>query len=443
MIKKKKIVKLIQDLKEIDSTIELIEILDYPNEDLTGMPSHLPNLKSLEIKGGKLKTLKGISQFLENLEFFIIENTLIEELDYLPDSLNSLRHFELINNQLRTFNNLYFSFPSLKHFCIIEHSLQSLSNMPQNLPNLYNISITCQLLRNLEGFPANVPNLQFIDIGMTKDQDGFKKYIELNLESIKGLPRIIPRLKKITFVNGNLRNLEYFPSNSPDLDHIVFEKSNIFSFVGFDSLPCTPDISLYSCFIFSFEGISFTKSTHFALWNSTIFGLSYLPKKIFKYLLIKFYSGIGNFKNSLRLTPKGQRLFKNCVNWEVYEQYVPREVNGSFSNWYHLRPAGFDNSIAEDPEEWIFGYHLENSLFYEKEIDTLYNFYKKTSLELAYQYRDNTESLSNDEIERLIHESDYRILRIMEPFLSPKDPVISKIISNKIFNLNNGLKIFK
>ena len=433
----------IQDLREIDSAIEIIEILDYPNHDLTGMPSHLPNLKTLKILGGKLKTLKGISQFLPNLELFIIENTLIEELKYFPNSLNNLKDLRLINNRLKTLKYIHSSFPTLKHFCIIEHSLQSLLYMPQNLPSLYNISITCPLLRNLEGFSANVPYLQYIDIGMTKNQDGFKNYIELNLESFKGLPQFIPRLKKITFVYGNLRNFEYFPVNSPDLDHIIFEKCRIFSFVGFDSLSCTPDITLESSLIFSFEGISFTKSNHLALWNSTIFSLSYLPKKMFKYLLIKFYSGIGNFKNFLQIPPKGLKLFKNCVNWEIYEQYVPREVNRSFSNWYHLRPAGFDNSIAEDPEEWIFGYHLENSLFHLEKIEILYNYYKKTSLEIAYQYRDNTESLSNDEIERLIHESDYRILRIMEPFLSPKDPVISKIISKNTFNLNKGLKIFK
>ena len=75
------------------------------------------------------------------------------------------------------------------------------------------------------------------------------------------------------------------------------------------------------------------------------------------------------------------------------------------------------------------------------QIDDLYKYYRKSPEELAIQYVSHPKSLSNDEIERLIHEAGKSEIKFLENNLAADNLILSKIINRLSVELSNTLKI--
>lgn len=214
--------------------------------------------------------------------------------------------------------------------------------------------------------------------------------------------------------------------------------------------------------------------------NISLYGFSLCDLRSF---LIKYYTNFDNYYIPLSLTPKGMNLLANCVDHEVYITYSPLEFikrnlpcmrpRNFFRDSIHtidkeilhygvnlliqvLNENGFiytgnqdwdENKCPEfyDKSHWVYALNLEEKLFIPSKIDQLFKFYKKSPTHLALQYRKNPKLLPKDQIDRLIHESDHEILKILEDDkysnLRPDDSVISQISQKFTFHIKKG-KIF-
>ena len=76
-------------------------------------------------------------------------------------------------------------------------------------------------------------------------------------------------------------------------------------------------------------------------------------------------------------------------------------------------------------------------------LDRLYEYYKKTPEQIAQDYIDDPKSLPAEEIERLVHEVDPELRKMLENSLPPSDAVIKQIPAKFAFQTQNGLKILK
>ena len=74
--------------------------------------------------------------------------------------------------------------------------------------------------------------------------------------------------------------------------------------------------------------------------------------------------------------------------------------------------------------------------------DELREYYRKNPNQLAKKYVSDPKSLTEDEIERLIHEAGKKEEKLIENKFSINDPVLSKIIGRDSHRLSNGSKIF-
>ena len=78
----------------------------------------------------------------------------------------------------------------------------------------------------------------------------------------------------------------------------------------------------------------------------------------------------------------------------------------------------------------------------ERRFDELVAYYSKTPNKLALQYISDPKSLTEDEMERLIHEMDKKDEKILESQLPLDDPLIKKIMERKSHKLSDGSKIY-
>lgn len=244
-------------------------------------------------------------------------------------------------------------------------------------------------------------------------------------------------------------------------------------------------ISINDCTIDSFEGLDVNnlnildKSKQFAfLFRTTFSSLHGINRTTLQSILIEYFSRFGNLFTPANLTPKGIELLNDCVNQEVNNannplEFVRRNLHRVYPEEYFQRVVlnedikrngvnYFVNILNEngieysgfqiwnddkDPngvgmELWVYALNLEEKLFNPEKIDRLLEFYKKSPTELALEYRSNPKSLSKVKIDRLIHEGDPYILKILEDdkysTLPPDDPIIGQISQKFIVRTKNG-----
>ena len=82
-----------------------------------------------------------------------------------------------------------------------------------------------------------------------------------------------------------------------------------------------------------------------------------------------------------------------------------------------------------------------NQLLITYSYDELREYYRKSPKQLAQEYISDPNSLTKDEIERLIHEAGKKEEELIESKLSIGDPILRKIIERDSHRLSNGSKI--
>ncbi|MFC4323293.1 leucine-rich repeat domain-containing protein [Litchfieldia salsa] len=155
------------------SSIESLNIIKYPNEDLVAL-SNYSNLKKLQLTSTKLKTLKGIDNLINLKAVDLFKCNQLESLESI-DHLESLEEFEAEN--CKKLNNLY---------------------QLSNLTNLKTLLIEdCGKIQSIKPLKYCL-NLIKVWLG------GDTTIIDGNLEVIINLPK----LKEFWFVNKKHYNIK-------------------------------------------------------------------------------------------------------------------------------------------------------------------------------------------------------------------------------------------
>ncbi|MBA7528016.1 hypothetical protein ES705_20199 [subsurface metagenome] len=340
-------------------------------------------------------------------------------------------------------------------------------------------------LHSLKDFPAKLPSLQNIH---------FSKSIIPNLEDLTAQ---MPKLLNISFSGCTIHNLRGIPSN---ID-LVFNDSTINSFEGLE-LPIPHNekeekISLTRCIIRSLAGVS--KPTLHAILIQ--FPKYRFPAKNYVYYYKNKYYEFDNEVNRIKqikeivynknqppLTPNMppdslmKTLNKISINKGIHNYFEPIFLNipkTAMELIEQTKNPNPDNEITldnqmrsvlndfpeidqNDLEECQnacehFGVRFSINVFSEDEkiiihsrdcfipenLERLYQYYRKTARQLAQKYITAPEKLLADQIDRLIHEVDPELRKILENNLPPSDPVISQISAKFTFESVNELKIFK
>ena len=82
------------------------------------------------------------------------------------------------------------------------------------------------------------------------------------------------------------------------------------------------------------------------------------------------------------------------------------------------------------------------NLYEEGKDEELLEYYRRSPKQLALDYISDPNSLTKDELERLIYEIDKKDEKILENSLPVDDPVLNKILERDSLELSNGFKIY-
>ncbi len=323
-------------------------------------------------------------------------------------------------------------------------------------------------ITNLEGLSSKLSKIEHLRItGRRLNSD---VPVPMNFRSFKGLPNKLPMLEDIEIYDSIIQNLETLTAEIPRLKYFRFENCNIHNLKG---IPKTLEgVSFMDCQIDSFEGLDVNNlnildrsAPHIFLHKTSFSSLHGINRITLQSILIEYFSRFENLYALASLTTKGIELLNDCVNSEVNNANNPLEILRR--ELPHIYPSDFGGrGISFDPEikhrgvdyffnnelidypptehwnedkapeyyekdNWIYALSLEDQLFNPEKIARLLDFYKKSPTELAMQYRSDPKSLPKNQIQRLIHESDNLILKILENYefssLQNNDPVIARI----------------
>jgi len=189
--------------------------------------------------------------------------------------------------------------------------------------------------------------------------------------------------------------------------------------------------------------IKFEYSKVHSLTGLTYNWFKYIIKELFNsagsainYLYFNNNNSINRFKEIFKLSSKGMKLLTNCIRWNVFNRYFPKyQMSGHY--YFTDRYPYWDNKIENERNrnfcnsggEWIDAYEISDRIFIDKNLNLLYEYYKKTPLEIAHQYKENPNSVLKDQIDRLKMESDNRVIKVLEPYVPIDDPVLNYLIS--------------
>lgn len=432
-----------------------------PIENFKGLkfPKKLPNLKSIQIRNCPLTSLEGLPSEMPNLKSISIGN--IPNLQNANEFPKEIPEFNITVYNLQELRSLGILMPQTPK----KIKIQTLNGFPKIIPEIDSLFLTnLPELRSLEGLPPQTPKLNSIRL-----QD------LPNLHSFKGLPSKLPRLYKLEIHDVDLLTLRDLPENLHPKFHLKIWNYKPKDSVLFDFAPNTPfeglhiidyiikDFSFMNnfttedfkklriylyferCLIRSFEGFpEFPENTNFKEifdefddnFNITepsitfaigtkIRSLSGLSLHFLKYILPHYSINDKLFD----FAPHGRELFENCIDREYIKRTIS-EQNQTIQMQTEIEQVQILNKRSQ-------------KAFIVEKLPELYEYFKTPILKLAYQYISDPVNMPPDQIERLVHEADYNIRKILENALPPKNPLLLQISQKLSFETANGLKILK
>ncbi|MHA1919379.1 MAG: hypothetical protein ACTSWX_06520 [Promethearchaeota archaeon] len=336
-------------------------------------------------------------------------------------------------------------------------------------------------LRKLPEFLPDTEKIEIYDLNNTI-LDNDPRITPFHVHSFKDLPKSLPKLKIININNSILTNFEDLTAEMPVLKNITLINCKIHNFIGF---PPNIALNIHRSTIDSVEGLQFFVPKNnleelFCLSNSTIRSLGGISRPTIQTILIailnmdfpeKKYNDNVEIEDpefhknrlhqiKLDLPPTAIKLIKNSINLEIERIYSPKHHRNWIFNYefYQTHWHEWKILLKERPDskysytqkfedasqyDWIYGFGLQEKLFYPEKLDILHEYYRKTTRQLAQKYIADRSSLAPEQIERLIHEIDPQLRELLENNLPPTDPVIVKISSKFSFSSVIDLKILK
>jgi len=306
--------------------------------------------------------------------------------------------------------------------------------------------------------PKNLPNLKNIKIQNYKTSKllNIRTSSKYHIQSFKDLPEKLQSLENISIINSNITNFEELTAQIPKLKRIGFSKCYIHDFRGIPK----KNLSIDQSTIESFEGIELfiphrNQDRQILLSDCTIRSFGGVSRSTIQALLIAILCmeyHESPEKINLDLPKTGIELLKQSINPEIERIYCPKYYPqwpyvGKYRNYldeWQLTHDGYEENIENASViQWIYGFHLTEKLFISEKLDHLHEYYKKTTRQLTQDYISEPKSLPPDQIERLVHEVDPEIRKMLENDLPPSDSLVKQISSKFTFSTENGLTILK
>ncbi|WP_369019480.1 hypothetical protein DSAG12_04535 [Promethearchaeum syntrophicum] len=268
----------------------------------------------------------------------------------------------------------------------------NLELLPNSIHHLKGLIIQNVPLNSLKGLPSELSSLRGITI------------TNCPLENLKYIPNSLPNLRGITITSCNLTNLNYFPKINPNLlERLNFHHNQLTSLKG---LP--PELP---------------KLKDFNVNHNNLTSLKYLPKMTTKNIWIEH--------NPLRT------LFN------VSEDLIKRFIDSTYQKTFALSPRGiqlineyrvpFIDEFGNDAFE-VHPNVLKNKIM---------KFYSKPISEIAEKYINHRNTITDDELDRLIWEADFEDRKFLEANLPNTDSILRKINKRLSIKLPSNLTLFK
>jgi Leucine Rich Repeat (LRR) protein len=368
--------------------IHIIQITETDITNLEGFNIDCTNCEQLFITRNKsLASLRGFPSSLPALEVLSLSRNSFSDLDFLPKKLPNLQELRISSNILDSFEGIPSKLPQLTKLLLRKTNIQSFAGLPKKLPNLKILDFDEACLKNFMGLPQHLPNLT--DLRGTENQ----------MSSFKGLPVSLPIIRFINLRGNNLHNLRYFSRSLPKLETLKLENNELESLEGLSAeLPSLNQIRL--------EG-------------NPIRTLSYIPRSILPVVA----------KNIYRFSPQNPQFDPEYPLFPCLEPTVLDLIDQCIK-------TEVDHGLHPD-------YMSDVYCWFDKDaIDTLYDYFRITPLELAQQYI--RASLSKVEVQRLSHEASPRERQLLENANFPADdPILAAISTRLQVNTPLGFKIMK
>ena len=259
----------------------------------------------------------------------------------------------------------------------------------------------------------------------------------------------MPHSVSFCFTHSKISNFIGFPELIGANFSINFRRCEIDSFEGFIS-----DFSKKSLFIIenskinSFEGFpELDNDSDLLIFDSKICNIAGLSRLNLQKVLLALYIAVHlGKKNDILISSKGIQLLGDCIDYHADTDMSSPYYYTTEDKWYNLSVD--ESMLDEDSEEnedyimdRLYIKSLEKDLIIPEKVDLLYDYYKRNKFELAYQYRDDPRSLSEDEIEKLLSEGNHEVLKILENSVPSNDPILLKMIEKFAIRTKKGFKI--
>ncbi|MHA1645953.1 MAG: hypothetical protein ACTSVL_00120 [Promethearchaeota archaeon] len=337
------------------------------------------------------------------------------------------------------------------------------------------------------------------DIKKLRELNFYRNFEEI---SFKELPEVMPELETIRFYNCIINNLEDLKAKMPNLNSMRFSDCLIHKFHG---IPKSIEIVLHYSLINSFEGLELQiphnkEESQIYLRNCTVRSFSGISRTTLQAILCEVlskdfpeqkYNDNVEFEDpelhkqrlhqiKLDLPITGLNLLCQSINPEIERRYSPKlnprwpsvytgEISDAAEKFPNIPIDSFrysdipnyylnewqlyrykDGTSHEEElqnyahkEDWVYGFDLTEKIFIPEYLDSLHEYYLKTTRQLAQEYVTNPSSLSPELIDRLIHEIDPELRKMLENNLPPSNSVIKDISAKFSIETPKGLKILK
>lgn len=358
---------------------------------------------------------------------------ILKDPKYIFDEVNENSSHLLINyivpkmaHHIITTKKLYPDAVIVNLYDYPEGSLNDLKDLPDEMPHLKTLSLLDTQISNLNYIPKNLPSLRTFAI-----RDSFFTSFKGSLKSLKGLPTkfpsletfsihncpiltlenipsSLPKLKKFAVVGCLLKNLRNFPTNVPNLKELSLGSNQLTSLKGLpQNLPHLKKLNVSGNELSSLKSLPkfIDKPINLGLTHNPLRSLCYLKHEFtLKQIYLHEFKRVG-----FNLNPRFLQLLKDYC--------VPIE------------------ETVEDPG--VIGYYDSNVLTKIKK------YYEKPTIELIEQFISKSESINEEELDRIIWEADLEDRKLLESHLPKDSPILQKINQRLSINLSSGLKIYK
>jgi Leucine-rich repeat (LRR) protein len=368
-------------------------------KNLTGLPKRIPRLSDLDLANLKFESFTGIALSLDNIKKLWCHNYFGDDLSGFPQNMERVNEIIIAETKYlhEDFNEIGF-----------EKGLRSLKSMPYTLPNLVFLYLNDNQIQNLEGISQSLPELDLLRLENNHIQnivDFPKEIFKLRrlwlqnnkIESLIGLPNKLPMLEDINLNENNLNSLKGLPSELPNLKYLSLASNNLESCEFLPStLPKLIDIQLSSNKL------------------KTLIGLpKHLPQ------LVEMFNISKNLLENFEGMPQ---LPENTEIWLSDNPF--RSLFGLDQRMIAI--------ILEVINPKKYSFSTQGLKFIEEgNIESIYNYYKKSPLEMAQNLINGME-LPEEEWVRLVHEARSLEYDLLKKHLQLSHPIIQAI--TKRFN---------